>query len=199
MRQPRGDDFFIRIGNQHRHAEGEREVGEIFADHAIADDADGCAFELPAHARLRHAAGAIGLGGVGDMAAAIHHEADRHFGDRGGKAGRCLRDQDALRAGGVDVDVADVDGDAQEGDEVGSAGEEVRRARGLPVGDDNLAAARGLAQGAGVEHAAGVVEPHIAELAQRGKRALAVIIRQHVGRVGEQDRGHRGRLYQRRA
>ena len=64
LRQPRGDDFFIGIGDQHRHAEGEREVGEIFADHAIADDADGCAFQLPAHARLRHAAGVIGLGGL---------------------------------------------------------------------------------------------------------------------------------------
>ena len=131
------------------------------------------------------------------MAAAIDHEADRHFGDRGGKAGRCLRDQDALRAGGVDVDVADVDGDAQEGGEVGGVGEKFGRPGGLPVGDDDVAAARGLAQGARVEHAAGVVEPDIAELAQRGKRALAVIIRQHVGRVGEQDRRHRVRLYQR--
>ena len=104
-----------------------------------------------------------------------------------------------MRTGGVDVDVANVDRDAQKGDEIGGVGEKFGWSGGLPVGHDNLAAARGLAQGAGVEHAAGVVEPDIAELAQRGKRALAVIIRQHVGRVGEQDRRHHVRLYQRLA
>ena len=76
------------------------------------------------------------------MAREIDHEADRHFRDRRDEARRRARDQHALRARRRDVDVADIDRAAQERDEIAREREERGRARRLPVGDDDLAAAR---------------------------------------------------------
>ena len=153
------------------------ELRQIFADDAVADDAERGALELAAHARFRVAAGAIIRGALRNMAAEIDHEADRHFRHRRGEARRRACDQDALRARRRDVDVADVDRDAQEGDEIAREREEFGRARRLPVGDDDLAAARGLRQRGRVEHPAGLVDAHLAQLAQLRQRALAVIVR----------------------
>ena len=74
--------------------------------------------------------------------------------------------------------------------------EKLRRTRRLAVRHDDLAALRGLRQRLGVEHLAGVVEPHLAELAHLGERARAVIILQHVGDVGEENGRHGVKLYQ---
>src|ERR1700732_1778038 len=52
------------------------------------------------------------------------------------------------------------------------------------------AALRGLGQRFRVEHLAGGVEPHLAELAHRGQRTFTVIVLQHVGNVGQENLGH---------
>ena len=78
----------------------------------------------------------------------------------------------------------------------GAPARNFRRTGRLPVGHDDLAAARGLRQRLGVEHFAGVVNPHLAQLAQRRERTRAVIIRQHVRDMGEQNGRHGVKLYQ---
>lgn len=103
------------------------------------------------------------------------------------KPGEACGDQNALRARRRNVDVADVDGHVQEGDEIGCVGKEFGRARSLSVGDNNVAAARRLRQGACIEHHSGPVEAHLAKRAQCGERTFAIIIRQHVGCVGGED------------
>lgn len=50
---------------------------------------------------------------------------------------------------------------------------------------------RAAAASARVEHPAGLVDAHLALLAQLRQRALAVLVLAHVGGVGEEDCGHR--------
>ena len=91
-----------------------------------------------------------------------------------------------------DVDIADVDGDAQERRQLAGAWAKNSAGAGrLPVGDDDGAALRRLGEvGRVVEHLAGLVEAHVAQSAQRGEGACAVVIGQHVGRMGQQNGGH---------
>ena len=134
------------------------------------------------------AAGAVGADRGGDAAREIDHHADAEFGDGSGKAGRRARHQDAVPARGLDIDIADVDGAAQEGDEtlrrlVEEAGGSGRHA----VRDDD-GAARGMdRQGVGAKMLAGRVDYHLRDVAERGHGARAVIIRQHIGGVAEKD------------
>ncbi len=191
MIKPWLDDLFIGVCHEHRHAERETELGQIFANRAIADDAEGCSFKLTAHTCFWNMAGTVDGRRLGDVAPAIDHEADGHLGNRSDEARRSVGDQNSLGAGGFDVDVTNIDCDPQERDQIAHQREELCRARGLPVGDDDLAAMRGLRERLGVEHLACVVEPHVAELAQLGERSLPVIVLKHVGNVGEEYRAHR--------
>ena len=114
-------------------------VRQIRADGAIADDADrarpgaagpcAAARHRAAHGRRRRSASCA--------APRIDHGADDPFRHRRHEAGRGARDQHAVAARGRHVDVADVDGDALEGDEVGQRVEQRRLARRLAVGDDD--------------------------------------------------------------
>ena len=106
------------------------------------------------------------------------------------KPGVVMGHQHALRAGRVHIDVADIYRDAQERDQMRGDGEKLGRAGRLPVGNDDLATGCGPRQRLRVKHRAGFVEPHGAELAQLAERALAIVILQHVGDVGEEDAGH---------
>jgi hypothetical protein len=189
----------VGIADQHVHPERNAERSEILADHAVADDPQGRAAQLAPDPRVGRAALAIDQHGTGNIAREIDHAADRHLGDRGGKARRRVRHQHADSARRRHVDVADIDRAAQESDEIGCVAEERGGSGRLAVGHDDFAAARGLRQRIGIEHPAGVVDAHVAELAQGGDGALAVIIAQHVGHVGEEDarhalRPHRGNL-----
>ena len=74
------------------------------------------------------------------MAREIDHHADRELGDRGIEAGRCARDEDAVAACRLDVDVSDVHRATQEGDRIRGLVEEFPRPRRLPVRDDDVAA-----------------------------------------------------------
>jgi hypothetical protein len=113
-----------------------------------------------------------------------------NLGDRGDEARGRVRHQHAGGARRRHVDVADIDRAAQEGDRVGRVAEERGGTGRLAVRHDDLAAARGRRQRIGIEHPAGVVDAHLAERAQGRDGALAVIIAQHVGHVGEEDARH---------
>ena len=58
-------------------------------------------------------------------------------------------------ARGLHVDVADVDGNAADGDEIGQCGEQRRLAGRRPVGDDDLTALRSRVTSAGVASGSG--------------------------------------------
>lgn len=87
-------------------AEAEEDVANGLADFAGADDADGFAAEIEAHEAIE---GKIGTPGtiVGAMDAAVEgeHEADGEFGHAVGGIGRYACDADALRGGGLEVDI----------------------------------------------------------------------------------------------
>src|SRR4029077_1683219 len=128
--------------------------------------------------------------GLSDVAPAIDHEADCHLGDRSDEARRRVGDENPLGASGGSIDIANIDCDPQERDQIFHQREELSRAGGLPVRDYDLAALSGLRQRLGVEHLAGIVEPHVAELAQLGESALAVVVLKHVGDVSEKNCRH---------
>jgi hypothetical protein len=84
---------------------------------------------------------------AGDAARKIHQETEHHFAYRGDEPGARLRHQHARLAGGGDIDVADIDGAAQEGDETRQAFEDLGRTGGLPVRHDQVAVGGGGDQG----------------------------------------------------
>src|SRR5262245_37282723 len=102
------------ICDQHPHAECETEFGKALADRTIANDAERCSIELAAHPRFGNMPGAVYGSGLSDMAPAIDHEADCHFGDRSDEARRRAGDENTLGTGGVDIDVTNVHRDPQE-------------------------------------------------------------------------------------
>src|SRR5207244_3909599 len=61
-------DRLVRIMDQHAHAERSSDAHHLLADRTIADDADGAALELFAHARRRHAAPPVVEGRACDAA-----------------------------------------------------------------------------------------------------------------------------------
>ena len=61
------------------------------------------------------------------------------------------RDQDAGRGRGVDVDVADIDGAANEGAQVRQRWKYLARSGGEPIGHDDIDVLSGLDQAGGVE------------------------------------------------
>ena len=86
-----------------------------------------------------------------------------------------------------DVDVADVDGAADEGDEVGRVLEHRGGAVRKAVGDDGVATGRRFREFPAGEVALGVVQPDLRHLAQPGERLVAVVVRARLGRVGQVD------------
>ena len=190
MLQRRVVDALERVGDEDFHAEPEADRRQMGADGAVPDDAHGRAVQLAAHAHVRLAALTIGRRRVSDAPRQIDHESDRDFGYRGQKSRRCLRDQHARPAGGVNVDVADVERAAQESDHVGRLRKERGRSGCLPVGNDDLAATRRRRQGGCVEHLLARIEAHLTEFLQCLNGALAVIVAQHLGGMGKQDASH---------
>ena len=148
--------------------------------------AERAAAQLAAHARRGAGARAIGEGGIRDAARQIDHEADRELGHRIHESGARARHQHAARGGGADVDIADVDRAADEGDELGQLLEHRRRPLGDAIGDDDLAAPGQLDQLRRRQRPASLVEAYLAELAQPGQRLVAVVQRAGVVGVGKQ-------------
>jgi hypothetical protein len=89
-----------------------------------------------------------------------------------------------------DIHIADVDRAAQEGDEVGRALKEGRETGRPAIRHDDLAALRMLGEGLGIEHLACRVDHDLRHLAQRRDGALAVVVAQHLGAVGEKYARH---------
>src|SRR5205085_9974729 len=130
----------MRIAHDDAHARRHAQLGKALADLAVADDADGGPVELPAHGGRWDAARAVFERGFREAASEVHHRADHPLGHRGDEPRARLRHEDALAARRLDVDVADVDRAAREGDDVGDAVEELRGPWRPPVRDDELAA-----------------------------------------------------------
>ena len=127
---------------QHAHAEGEAQVGQPRADAAEADHAERRAAQLAADEGRERAVRARRLGVAADAAAEVDHDGDDPLGNRGDEARARLRDEDAMRARRGDVDGADVDRAADEGEQLGQLAKERFRRGRLPVGDERFAAAR---------------------------------------------------------
>ena len=166
------------------------DAGEVLPDDAVADDAERRALELAPDPRLRQPADAVGGDGIGDAAGEIDDQPEPELRDRRREARRCARDENPVAARGRDVDVADVDGAAQEGDELGRALEERSEARRLAVRDDDLAALPVGDQRVGIKHVPGRVDDDLGHFPQRRDGALAVVVAQHVGAVRQENSRH---------
>ena len=175
------------IGDQDLHAQHLGDISEVAADAAIADDAEAAAGELPAHDDLGLAPGMIVRRRARNAARQIDHEAERQFGDRLHEAGPGPRDQDAGGGSRIDIDVADIDGAANEGAQVRQLRKYLARPRGEPVGDDDVDIARGLDQAGGVERVVRLVQLHLRDGLQPLQAALAVILGPGLRRMGQQD------------
>ena len=162
------------------------DAGEVLPDDAVADDAERRALELAPDPRLRRPADAVGGDRIGDAAGEIDDQPEPELRDRRREARRCARDENAVAARGRHVDVADVDGAAQEGDELGRALEDRGETRRLAVRDDDLAALPVGDQRLGVEHPPGRVDDDLRHLPERRDGALAVVVAQHVGAVRQE-------------
>src|SRR4029077_6221706 len=95
--------LFVRVCDQHRHAEFETELGKTLADCAIANDAERCSIKLAAHPRFGDMARAVYGSGLSDVAPAIDHEADCHLGDRSDEAWGRVGDENPLGASGGNI------------------------------------------------------------------------------------------------
>ena len=182
-------DRHVGVVDHHLHAEGERQLGDAPAEGAVADDADCGARKLTAHAGVRGAACLVGGIGARDAAGRIDHQADHELADGRHPAAARLRHQHAGGAGRLHVDVADVDCDPADGDEVGQGGEDGGGARRRAVGNDDAAALRRRNQIGRVERVGAFVQADVAQRAQARQRALAVVVAAHVRRVREKDPG----------
>ena len=133
------------------------------------------------------ASGMIVGGGARDAARQIDHEAEREFGDRLDEAGSGLRDQDARRGRGVDIDVADIDRAANEGAQFRQPRKYLARSGGEPVGDDDVDIAGGRDQADRIERIVALMQLDLRDRLQAAEAALAVILRPRLRRVGQQD------------
>ena len=109
-----------------------------------------------------------------------------HSDDRGHEAGAGLRDEDALRAGGGDVDVADVDRAAHEGHQLAAAARSsAALAFGAAVADDDVAVAarRRPARRASTARRSSC-SAHVGHRLERGQRARAVVVGERARRCG---------------
>ena len=130
------------IGDQNLHAQHLGDPGQIAADAAIADDAEAAAGQLPAHDDLGLAPGMVVRGRARNAARQIDHEAERELRDRLHEAGTGPRHQHAGGGSGFDIDVADIDGAADEGAQLWQRRKDLARPRREPVGDDDIDVAR---------------------------------------------------------
>ncbi len=104
-RDDRGDEGVV---GDEVHAEGGGAAGDLEADAAEADDAEGFAAELGALEGLFvPGAGVHGRVGAGDGAAHGDHEAEGELGDGDGVGAGGVHDDDAGLGGGGGVDVVD--------------------------------------------------------------------------------------------
>jgi hypothetical protein len=173
--------------DEHAHPQSTGESDHFAADGAVADDADGAALELAAHARFWNLLFTVMNSGSADAARQVHQEAEHQLADRSDEAGARLRHQHAGLARRGDVDVADIDRAAQEGDEPGQALEQRGRPGRLPVGDDELAVFRRFDEGISLQGFGSRVQLHLTRFPQGGQCALAVIVRHRLRRMGEED------------
>ena len=169
------------------HAERFADTHHLLADGAVADDAERAAFQFAAHARAWHAAGAIFDRRPGNAAREVDEEAEHHLGHRSDEAGARLGHENPGLARRGDIDIADVDRAAKEGDQLRQALEEGRGPGRLAIGDDQLAIRRGGDQRLAFERLGPLVHLHLAKLAQGGKRAIAVVELARLRRMGQED------------
>ena len=175
------------IGDQDLHAQNFGDVGESTADMAIADDAETAAGELPPHDHLRLPSGVVVRGRARNSPRQIDHEAERKFGHGLNKARSGAGDQHASGGCRLDVDVADIDRAADEGDQLRKLREDLAPAFGQAVGDDDVDVARGGDQVRRIQRIIGLVQLHLRDGAQAVEAALAVILAAKLRRMGQKN------------
>jgi len=89
------------------------------------------------HADVLRRADAVGVARAAHAPRKVDHQSDPELRDRVHEPGGRAHHQDARLVGRGNIDVSDVHGDADEGDEIGQRLEERRLARGLPIRDDH--------------------------------------------------------------
>jgi hypothetical protein len=189
------DALHVGIVYQHAHAERLRHARQLAADRAVADDANRAAAQLAARVRRGHAARAVLGTRVRYAAREVHHEAQHQLAHGRDETRACLRDEHPCPARRDDIHIADIHGAAQKGHQLRQALEQRGGSRRLAVGDDEVAVRGGGDQRLALQRDVSRVQLHFAQGAQAGERALAVILREGLGRVGEQDSGHGGKLW----
>ena len=114
------------------------------------------------HVHVRRLGAFVGEVGPRDAARRIEHETDHKFADRGEPASAGMRDEHPVRAGGGDIDIADVHGDAADRGELGQSREGFRHTGGGAISDDDLATQCRLDQSRRVERTCAFVQGHFA-------------------------------------
>ena len=117
----------------------------------------------------------------------IDHVADRELGDRLHEAGTGAGHQHAGLRGGIDIDVADVDGAADEGSEMRQLRKDLAAPFRHAIGDDDVGVLCRIHEARGIERLITLVQDHVRNRPQTVQAAIAVIIAAHLRRVGQQD------------
>ena len=123
----------------------------------------------------------------GHAARHVDHQPDGKLAHRRHPAAARLGHQHAVRAGGLDVDVADVDRHPRDRHQLGQRREQLGWAGRRPVGDDDLAGSGRLDQRGRIERLGPLMQHHLAQRAQPGERARAVVQAARLGGVRQQD------------
>ena len=180
----------LGIAHDDLRAEGKREVAKVAADVAVADHTQCRVLELSAQRRRQRAAGAIRGGRIGDPTAQVDHRADHPFGHAGNEPRTRARDENALLARRLQVDIADIDRAARECDQRGRPPKQLGRTGRLTVGDDERASGRHSDQLIGRERTVEVIDGDLAKSAQARKRPVAVVVGASAHRKCEKDARH---------
>src|SRR4051812_11848676 len=123
---------------------------------------------------------------TGNAAGKINQETNDQFSDRSDEAGTRLRDEHAGTARRGDVDVADVDGAAHEGDELPQPLEHFSRAGRLSIQNDEVATRRSADEGFSLQERSLFVENDVALPSESRQRARAVIELHRLRRMRQQ-------------
>ena len=163
-----------RVSDEHGHPDASQELREAGADRPEADHSSRLATDLKPGSLGGLQAIAVVEGGIADVTGNVEHQGECQLGSRRDEALVGVTDQHARRRRRADVDRADVDGAAQEGDEGRKCSEEVGVSRRRSVGDDDVTLAGRFDQLAGRQVAIERVEHDACDRLQLGQRSSEV-------------------------
>jgi hypothetical protein len=181
----------VGIVDEHVHADGDQQRGEMGADRPVADDASGPPPQLPSGALCGRAALRILERRDRDVACHVEQQTQRQLRGGGHEALVGASDQDTVRRRRLDVDRGRVDRTSQEGDQVRQLLEDGRFARCRSVGDDDVTARRRLDQLGRGQVAIEGIRHDIRSL--REQRECPPVVRLAVLGIVGQEHSHRAR------